>query len=278
MTITENVKRIITLALDEDIAGGDVTSDAIFTGAEMSEAYIMAKDSGIWCGSDLLRAVYAQVDSKVVITIHKEDGAEVARGDIIAELKGATRSILVGERTALNFLQRMCGVATKSHELANLLRGSSTVILDTRKTAPGMRALDKYAVKAGGCENHRSDLHDMVLIKDNHIRSAGSVTEACARIRKKWGHQYRIEVETSNMDEVKEAIEAGCDIIMLDNMSRPQMEEAIAFIAGRCKVEISGNMNNEKILALADIRADYISVGALTHSVKAFDLSMKFRY
>lgn len=278
MNLSEaDIRPLIQLAFKEDINTGDVTSEAIFTGAEHSCAYIMAKADGVFCGGDVLRLVYNELDPSVTVKQLIADGTKVRYGDIVSEIEGRTISILLGERTALNFIQRMSGVATKTASIAALVSGTNIKILDTRKTIPGFRLLDKYAVKCGGGENHRIGLYDMILIKDNHIKAVGGIAGAVANVRAKWGSQYRIEVETSNIDEVQQAIDSRADIIMLDNMNKDQMQKAVALINKRAKIEISGNMSEEKIREMSDLEIDYISIGALTHSVEAFDLSMKFK-
>jgi nicotinate-nucleotide pyrophosphorylase (carboxylating) len=273
----EKILPLIKNALDEDISTGDVTSSAIFTGAELSEAYIMAKQNGIVCGSDIVRWVYECVDPRIETTILLSDGSKVTSGDIAISFHGPTKSLLEGERTALNFFQRMSGISSKTHATVELLKGSSIKILDTRKTLPGFRMIDKYSVKTGGGTNHRIGLFDMVLIKDNHIKAAGSITNAVQKVRDKWGNTYRIEVETTTLDEVQEALSMSAEIIMLDNMNIETMLQATAIIDGRAEVEISGNITAERIAELKKIPVNYISIGALTHSVDAFDWSMKFR-
>ena len=198
------------------------------------------------------------------------------KGDALVRIKGRTGSILTGERTVLNFLGHMCGVATKTKELTSLLKGTAIKILDTRKTMPGFRVLDKYAVRSGGGENHRMGLYDMVLIKDNHIKAAGGIAEAVVKARSAYGDKYKIEVETTNIDEVREALSQDIDIIMLDNMDRKTMKMAVNIIAGKRKIDASGNMDIKKIRQIRDFRIDYISIGAITHSVNSLDLSMKF--
>jgi nicotinate-nucleotide pyrophosphorylase (carboxylating) len=267
---------IIQLALDEDIGSGDVTSNAIFKGTEESEAVIFAKEEGIFCGGDIIRFIYEEIDPEIEVSPEIKDGTQLKPGDIVAKISGSTKNILIGERTVLNFIQRMCGIATRTRKIRTLLEGTSITILDTRKTAPGLRQLDKYAVRTGGGLNHRMGLFDMVLIKDNHIKAAGGIAEAVKRVKSEHGKKYRIEVETTNLDEVQEALDSGADIIMLDNIDRETMEEACELIRGRGKIEISGNMDEEKIRDIMDLRVDYISIGALTHSVEAFDLSMRF--
>ncbi len=267
---------IIQLALKEDIGSGDVTSNAIFNGTEESEAVIFAKEEGILCGGDIIQLIYEVIDPGIEVYPEIKDGTQLKSGDIVAKISGSTKNILIGERTVLNFVQRMCGIATRTRNIRSLLEGTSITILDTRKTAPGLRLLDKYAVKTGGGVNHRMGLFDMVLIKDNHIKAAGGIREAVKRVKSSHGKKYRIEVETTNLDEVREALDSGADIIMLDNTDRETMQEACELIGGKAQIEISGNMDEEKIKGIIDLRIDYISIGALTHSVKAFDLSMRF--
>jgi nicotinate-nucleotide pyrophosphorylase (carboxylating) len=267
---------IIQLALNEDIGSGDVTSNAIFKGTEESEAVIFAKEEGIFCGEDVIQFIYEEIDPKIKVSPEIRDGTQLKPGDIVSKISGSTKNILIGERTVLNFIQRMCGIATRTRNICSLLEETSITILDTRKTAPGFRLLDKYAVMTGGGLNHRMGLFDMVLIKDNHIKAAGGIREAVKRVKSAHGKKYRVEVEATNLDEVREALDSGADIIMLDNIDRETMQEACALIRGRAKIEISGNMDEEKIRDIMDLRVDYISIGALTHSVTAFDLSMRF--
>lgn len=272
----DDVKPIILLALREDIGQGDVTSRAIFSGEDVSEAVIIAKEKGIFCGGDIVKYIFEEIDSSLGVDVIAGEGYSVKKGEILLRVKGNTGSILTGERTVLNFLGRMCGVATRTNELVSLLNGTSIKILDTRKTMPGFRMLDKYAVRAGGGENHRMGLFDMVLIKDNHIKAAGGIAEAVAKTRKAYGDKYKIEVETTNIDEVREALSQDIDIIMLDNMDKKTMKKAVNIIDGKKKIDASGNMDKKKIRQIRDQRIDYISIGAITHSVKALDLSMKF--
>jgi len=267
---------IVKLALQEDIRGGDITSNAIFTGTEVSEAHIISKDTGVFCGGMVLKAVYAEIDHEITISLIIEDGSSVKKSDTIANISGSTRNILLGERTALNFIQRMSGIATKTRNICSRLGDSDIRILDTRKTLPGFRLIDKYSVKTGGGRNHRFGLFDMVMIKDNHIKAAGSIAEAVRRIKDSYGRKFKIEVETKDLIQVKEALSADVDIIMLDNMSREAIQEAIEIINGKAKVEVSGNISEENIEDFVDLHIDYISIGALTHSVTAFDLSMRF--
>ena len=275
--ITErDILPLIDMAIKEDIGDGDVTSNAIFSEDDTSEAMIVAKQRGVFCGAEVARLVFRRLDPEVLLDVRKKDGEAIAPGEAALAVKGHTRAMLSAERTVLNFLQRMSGIATKTRAICDLLQGSAIRILDTRKTLPGFRLLDKYAVRMGGGENHRMGLFDMVMIKDNHIRAAGGITAAVKKIRESHGASYRIEVETTNIDEVREALAAGADIIMLDNMDIEAMRQAIEAIAGRAKTEISGNVDETTIQRLRNLRVDYISIGALTHSVAAFDLSMKF--
>jgi len=271
-----DIRPLVQAAFKEDIGNADVTSEAIFDGTEKSFARIVAKDSGIMCGGPVLKFIYGELDPSISVNVLVSDGMPVKNGDVIAEIDGRTKTILMGERTALNFIQRMSGIATRTNTLVKILDGTDIKILDTRKTAPGLRLIDKYSVKTGGGENHRIGLFDMVLIKDNHIAAAGSITSAVAKVREKWGSLYKIEVETSTLDEVTEAVGCNPDVIMLDNMDKNTMKEAVRLIDKKAKIELSGNMDEAKLENLKDLDVDYISIGALTHSVKAFDFSMKF--
>lgn len=276
LVITDEIISLIDLALKEDVAGGDVTSEAIFPAGQISESRIIAKDTGILCGLPVAREVYRRIEPSIEMNITKNDGEEVKPGDEVVRFTGPTTALLTGERTLLNFMQRLSGIATMTARLMNKLEGTEIKILDTRKTLPGFRLLDKYAVRAGGGQNHRMGLYDMVMIKDNHIKAAGSITAAVNRIREKWNNQFKVEVETTSHEEVREAVMAGADIIMLDNMTTPAMEEAVEIIDSRAEIEISGNVDEKRLEEIRHIKIDYISVGALTHSVRAFDLSMKF--
>lgn len=273
---TESIRNLVKTALEEDISTGDITSIAIFDGSETSSAYITAKQDGIVCGTDLVKLVYSMINDDIECEILINDGKTVKKGDIAVRIEGPTKMLLEGERTALNFFQRMSGIATKTANIVKLVEGTNIKILDTRKTLPGFRMLDKYAVACGGGTNHRIGLYDMVLIKDNHIKAAGSITKAVKKVRDTWETQYTVETETTTLEEVKEALASESDIIMLDNMDKETMKKALEMIGGKAKTEISGNMSPEKILSLKDLAVDYISIGALTHSVEAFDWSMKF--
>jgi nicotinate-nucleotide pyrophosphorylase (carboxylating) len=272
----EDVKPLIKLAIDEDIKSGDITSEAIFQQNEKSNSYIVSKDSGVLCGSFLADYIYSLIDENVAVDMVFQDGDSINPDDIVLKLSGKTKSILEGERILLNFMQRMSGIATKTHFIVELLKHTSIKILDTRKTLPGFRLLDKYAVSCGGGTNHRMGLFDLVMIKDNHIKAAGSIARAVSSVKMKWGKKYKIEVETTNLEEVEEAVIADVDIIMLDNMDYDSVRKSLEIINGKSLVELSGNMDEDKILNYMDLNVDFISVGALTHTVKAFDLSMKF--
>lgn len=271
-----DVIEIVRLALREDVGTGDITSGALFTGSERGMALILAKDSGVFCSGYLPTYIYEEIDPAVEVEYRLKDGALVTPGDETVVISGPVASMLTGERTVLNFLQRMCGIATAARRASLLVEGSGTKILDTRKTAPGMRVIDKYAVKTGGCMNHRMGLHDMVMIKDNHIRAAGGIGEAVKKVRDAYGRKFTVEVETSTLDEVARAIESGADIIMLDNMDLETMRGAVAMIGGSARTEISGNIDEDKLAMIRDLGISFVSMGSLTHSVKAFDLSMKF--
>jgi nicotinate-nucleotide pyrophosphorylase (carboxylating) len=267
---------LIRLALREDIGPGDITTGAIFNGTEPGEAVIIAREDGVFCSGGIPTIVYGELDAAVRVDYSVADGGTARPGDTLVRIQGPVSSILTGERTVLNFLQRMCGVSTAAARACRVLEGTGITILDTRKTAPGMRALDKFAVRTGGGANHRFGLFDMVMIKDNHIRAAGGIREAVTRVRRAHGGRYRIEVEVTNECEVRDALDAGAEIIMLDNMDIPTMNLALEIIGGRAKTEVSGNITEEKLQSLRGLGITYISMGSLTHSVRAFDLSMKF--
>ena len=274
--IYRSLADLMSLAVEEDIGSGDVTSLAVFDESHMSRAEIVAKEEGIFCGGDVARFCYNVIDPAIRVEPLATDGDRVLKGHRVMNISGPTIPVLSGERIVLNFLQRMSGIATRTAFFVELAGDSGIQILDTRKTLPGYRLLDKYAVRTGGGRNHRMGLHDMVMIKDNHIKAAGSITRAVAMVREKHGRRYTVEVEASTPAEAAEALSSGAEIIMLDNMDRGMIMESVEIIGGRAKIEISGNMDEEKILMLRDLRIDYISLGALTHSVRAFDLSMKF--
>lgn len=269
--------QIINLALKEDIGSGDVTTNLIVPDFQKGIAEIFVKEDGVIAGLSVASEVFKRLNNKITFRKFVKEGDKVSKGTKIAEVKGSLRTLLTGERTALNFLQRMSGIATFTAKFVAQLEGLNTKILDTRKTVPCLRMLDKYSVKIGGGTNHRFGLYDMVLIKDNHIKAAGSITRAVQLIRKKLKKKMKIEVETANLDEVKEALSNKVDIIMLDNMSVEMMEQAVKLIGGKAKVEASGNVTLENVRKIALTGVDFISVGALTHSVKALDISMKIQ-
>ena len=269
-------RQLIELAIAEDLGTeGDVTSLAVVPEGERT-AVLWSKDQGVLAGEEVFAAVFRKIDPAVTATFLLHDGARLASGYQVAEVRGPARSLLSGERTALNFLSHLSGIATEARVLADLAAASGrAVILDTRKTLPGWRSLAKYAARVGGARNHRMGLYDMVLVKDNHVDAAGSVSEAVRRVRARWGKRFTVEVEARTLAEVRDAVGAGADIVMLDNMDEAAMREAVALVAGRAKVEASGNMSRDRIAGVSATGVDFISVGALTHSVKAFDFSLK---
>ena len=267
--------KIIELALLEDLSLGDITSDTIFTPENRAKAVITAKEDLVLCGMETAREVFAAVDEEVSFRPLKKDGEDVKKGEKVLELEGRTLSILKAERTALNFMQRMSGIATAARAYAAIGKKHGVMIVDTRKTQPGLRRLDKYAVRIGGARNHRISLADSVMIKDNHIAAAGSITAAVKKIKDVIGHTPKVEVETTNLQEVQEALAAGADIIMLDNMTPQQVAVCKKEIAGRAIIEVSGGVNKDNLEAYCQAGPDVISMGALTHSVPAKDLSLK---
>ncbi|MDO5411416.1 MAG: carboxylating nicotinate-nucleotide diphosphorylase [Lachnospiraceae bacterium] len=275
ITMTLNVDDLIKMALKEDISSEDVTTNSVMREAKKGQADLLCKQDGIICGLDVFCRVFTLLDENVIFDLKCKDGDEVKKGQLLATVSGDIRALLSGERTALNYLQRMSGIATCTHEVAALLKGTKTKLLDTRKTTPNMRIFEKYAVKTGGGYNHRYNLSDGVLLKDNHIGAAGSVSEA-VRLAKEYAPFVRkIEVETENLDMVREAVEAGADIIMLDNMSVEEMQEAIRIIDGRAETECSGNITGENISKILSLGVDYVSSGAITHSAPVLDVSLK---
>ena len=263
-------------ALREDIGTGDVTTISCVPEDAVSVGVFKAKEPGVVCGLTVLVRVFELLDKSVRVVLRSKDGDHVCDGVVIAEISGPSRSILTGERTALNLLQHISGVATQTAKAVKAVRGTNTIIVDTRKTTPGMRVLDKYAVRCGGGSNHRYNLADGVLIKDNHIAAANGIANAVAQARSNSPHTLKIEVEAETLGQVEEALEAGADIIMLDNMEYAEMAEAVKLIAGRALTEASGNMGERDLREVAGAGVDFISIGALTHSVKALDISLKF--
>lgn len=266
----------IKAALKEDIALGDITTDSLIDKASTSTAVYIAKDDGIIAGLFVSERVFKILDEEIEFVKKVNDGDRVKKGDIIAQIKGSTSALLKAERTSLNYLQHLSGIATKTSMFAEKLKDLNTKVVDTRKTTPGLRALEKYAVKMGGGSNHRFCLSDGVLIKDNHIKAAGGVKQAIEKVRENIPHTIKIEVETETIEQVKEALSAKADIIMLDNMSLDQMKDAVMLIDRRAIVEASGNVSLDSIRKIAETGVDIISVGELTHTVKAFDISMRF--
>jgi len=265
----------IKRSLDEDIGSGDVTSNSIFPPEAKMAGQIVAKQDGIIAGLDVAQTVYATYDSSIEFEAETDDGAMVKTGQVVAVVSGSALSLLTAERTALNFLGRISGIATLTRQFVNAVAGTQAVILDTRKTAPGLRRVDKMAVVRGGGKNHRIGLFDMILIKDNHIDFAGSIS-AAVQNAKNSGTQVDIEVEARTLEHVKEALTLGVERILLDNMSLDMMREAVQITNGRAKLEASGNVTLETVRAIAETGVDYISIGALTHSVKVFDVSFQY--
>ena len=275
ITMTLNVDHLIKEALQEDISSEDVTTNAVMKEAVIGEVQLICKQDGVIAGLDVFRRVFEILDENVKIDFYCKDGDEVKKGELMGVVTGDIRALLSGERVALNYLQRMSGIATYTHSVAKLLEGTKTKLLDTRKTTPNMRIFEKYAVRVGGGYNHRYNLSDGVLVKDNHIGAAGSVTKAVQMAKEYAPFVRKIEVEVENLDMVREAADAGADIIMLDNMTPEDMKEAIRIIAGRAETECSGNVTKENIDRLTSLGVDYISSGALTHSAPVLDISLK---
>ena len=272
------IKEIIRRALDEDIQTGDVTTQAVIPDSVLGKGKFLVKANGVIAGLNVAKNVFEMIDDNIRYKILIPDGKKVKAGDIVAEVEGKASSILTAERSALNFLQRMSGIATLTNSFVEKIKNTKASILDTRKTVPGMRLLDKEAVRLGGGKNHRIGLFDMFLIKDNHIEIAGSITNAvnaCRSFHQKKNLNLRIEVETKNLEEVKEVLACDVDIIMLDNFKTEMMKKAVALINGKCLIEASGNINVDNVKEVAETGVDYISIGALTHSVKALDISLE---
>lgn len=270
-----NVDPLIMSALREDITSEDVSANSVMRLAQRGEADLICKEDGIVCGLQVFQRVFMLLDGQSELELFVKDGDAVKAGQLMAKLRGDIRVILCGERTALNYLQRMSGIATCTHSMADMLAGTGIRLLDTRKTTPNNRIFEKYAVRVGGGGNHRLNLSDGVMLKDNHIGAAGGVKKAIGMAKEYAPFVRKIEVEVEDLDMVKEAVSAGADIIMLDNMTHAQMQEAIEYIAGRAEIEVSGNVTRENIAALADLGVDYISSGALTHSSPILDISLK---
>ena len=275
VTMKLNVDPFILSALKEDITSEDVSTNAVMPHPQAGEVDLICKQDGIICGLQVFERVFTLLDENTKVEFFVTDGDKVKAGQLMAKVHGDIRTLLCGERTALNYLQRMSGIATYTHEVASLLEGKKTKLLDTRKTTPNNRIFEKYSVRVGGGNNHRYNLSDGVLLKDNHIGAAGGVKQAVSMAKAYAPFVRKIEVEVETFEMVQEAVEAGADIIMLDNMNNDQLKEAIDFIAGRAEIEVSGNVTRENIARLVDLGLDFISSGALTHSAPIMDISLK---
>lgn len=275
ITMKLNADHLILQSLEEDITSEDITTNAVMRTYQLGTVQLICKQDGVIAGLEVFARTFQLLDPEVTITFYVNDGDYVTNQQVLADVTGDIRVLLSGERTALNYLQRMSGIATYTRSIADLLKGSKTKLLDTRKTTPNMRVFEKYAVKVGGGYNHRYNLSDGILLKDNHIGAAGGVKEAIAMAKEYAPFVRKIEVEVETMEMVKEAVEAGADIIMLDNMTPEMMKEAVSYINGRAETECSGNVTKENVARLVDIGVDYISSGALTHSAPILDISLK---
>lgn len=270
---SKTINNLIESVLLEDVGSGDITTNFLIDGDLKTKAFLKAKENGIIAGLQIAELVFKKLDNNIIWNQNFNDGDEIKSGDILVNFMGSYKSILTGERTALNFLQRMSGIATSTSKYVQAIKHTKAKILDSRKTAPGLRLIDKYAVNIGGAMNHRIGLYDMVLIKDNHIKIAGGITNAVNKIRSKLDSGIKIEVETSTLDEVMEALNSQVDFIMLDNMTTEMMKLAVKSINGKALIEASGNMSLERVKEVAETGVDFISIGALTHSVKALDIA-----
>jgi nicotinate-nucleotide pyrophosphorylase (carboxylating) len=273
-----NLEKLIDLALEEDIGSGDITTDCLVPPDAMGQAEIRAKEELVVCGLEIARRVFQRLDPKVHFLPACQDGRIVTADGVFITLQGRLAGLLTAERTALNFLQRLSGIATQVRRHMSDLHGLSLNLVDTRKTTPGWRVLEKYAVRVGGAANHRMGLYDGVLIKDNHIAACGGIAVAVQRARSQASHLLKIEIETATLEEVKQALEAGADVIMLDNMDMDQIKAAVALIGGRALIEVSGNVTLNRLKALAKTGIDVVSMGALTHSARAVDISMRIKH
>ncbi|MFG6393476.1 MAG: carboxylating nicotinate-nucleotide diphosphorylase [Lachnospiraceae bacterium] len=270
-----NADRYIRMALEEDITSGDISTNCVMPVYQKGQAELICKQDGIIAGLMVFKRVFEILDETVSFDMRANEGDSVKKGEVMAVVTGDIRALLSGERTALNFLQRMSGIATYTNSITRLLEGSKTTLLDTRKTTPNMRIFEKYAVRAGGGSNHRYNLSDGIMLKDNHIGAAGSITKAVKMAKENASFVHKIEVEVENLDMVREAVEAGADIIMLDNMAPDEMKEAVRIIDGRALTECSGNITKENIKDIIDTGVDFVSSGALTHSAPIMDISLK---
>lgn len=275
ITFKVNVDKLLMMALEEDITSEDISTNCVMPEYRKGSVDLICKQDGVIAGLGVFKRVFELLDDTAAFDMKVKDGDRVTKGQLMGVVTGDIRALLSGERTALNYLQRMSGIATYTNEIVKMLEGSHTTLLDTRKTTPNMRIFEKYAVKAGGATNHRYNLSDAVMLKDNHIGAAGSITKAVKMARNYVSFVNKVEVEVENLDMVREAVEAGADIIMLDNMSHDQMKEAIKIIDGRALTECSGNVTKENILNIIDLGVDYVSSGALTHSAPIMDISLK---
>lgn len=272
-----SVQHLIEIALEEDIGPGDITTESLVGEDVAGKGVIVAKEPLVIAGLDVAKQVFERLDPKILFNPRYQEGDTIEDGEIVLEVEGRLRTLLLGERTALNFLQHLSGIATTVRSYVDKLANKDVRLVDTRKTIPGLRVLEKYAVRVGGAYNHRMGLYDGVLIKDNHIAVSGGITKAVERIRKTVSHLVKIEVEVSDLSEVKEALEAGADVIMLDNMDVDQIRESIAYIDGKAVVEVSGGVTRNDLAILAETGVDIISVGALTHSARSVDMSMRIK-
>ncbi|MEQ8237283.1 MAG: carboxylating nicotinate-nucleotide diphosphorylase [Syntrophomonadaceae bacterium] len=270
--LDETIKR----ALEEDIAHGDITTENLIAPEQKARGVFLAKTPGIVAGIEVSKRVFTLLDPDTEFEILKKDGEEIEPGDIIAVVRGRARTLLTGERTALNFLQRMSGIASQTRRLVDMIKYSKSQLVDTRKTTPGLRVLEKYAVRVGGARNHRFGLYDGVMIKDNHIQAVGSITQAISDLRQKVPHTVKIEVEVDNFEQLHEALQAGADIILLDNMDVYELAQAVEAVEGQVLLEASGGINAGNIVEVAQTGVDFISMGALTHSVHSLDISLDF--
>jgi nicotinate-nucleotide pyrophosphorylase (carboxylating) len=271
-----DIDEIIEAALEEDMPRGDITSESIIDPESVSIANMVAREKGVLAGIEIAENVFKKINPAVEFNKLKKDGQEFNKNSRLAQIKGSSISILKGERVALNFIQRLSGIATLTKKYIDVLKGTKTKLLDTRKTTPCLRILEKYAVRMGGGVNHRLNLSEMILIKDNHLRLVGSIKESIKRARKSVGNNIKIEVETSSLDEVEEAVQYGADIIMLDNMSPQEIRKAVESVNGKIPLEVSGNITLDNLNEVADLGVDFISVGSLTHSYKSLDVSLEF--
>jgi len=271
-----NLDEIIESALEEDLPHGDITSESLIDPLSVSRATITAKEKGVLAGIDIAERVFKKINDSIEFEKFKRDGEEFTQNSRLAQIKGNSISILKGERLALNFMQRLSGIATLTKKFTDLLKGTKTKLLDTRKTTPCLRMLEKYAVRMGGGFNHRLNLSEAVLIKDNHLQLVGSIKDSIQKARRSVGDKIKIEVETKSLDEVTEAVRYGADMIMLDNMSPAEIARAVKLVDGRIPLEVSGNMTLDKVSELAHLGIDFISVGSLTHSYRSLDISLDF--